>query len=184
MRKLGLIDYPTIIKHPMDLGTVKRKLERREYKAEEEIRRDLDLIWGNCKKYNKPGSTIYKAAEKMERSCGHLLSKFPSHSTMLRKRNPLDETRNLDDGTLSVKVLLFKKLKELDSTKLRELIQELIRKHPNCVKEVNLCLTQIENDGLKIRFDELGTEQLRDLIKFVDGFINVAERPIENHHHA
>jgi Bromodomain len=120
----------------MDLGTVKRKLERREYRTEDEIRRDLELVWNNCKRYNKPGSTIYKAAEKMERSCAHVLSKFPSNSTMLRKRNPLDEIYNTDDGTLSVKVLLFKKLKELDGTKLRELIQELIRKHPSCVKEV------------------------------------------------
>lgn len=119
----------------MDLGTVKRKLEKLEFNSEDEIRRDLDLIWSNCKRYNQPGSQVYKAAEKMEKSCNQILSKIPSQS-MLRKRNPLDEARDADDGTLAAKVLLFKKIKELDNTKLRELVQELIRKHPGCIKEV------------------------------------------------
>lgn len=123
----------------MDLGTVKRKLEKLEYSSEDEIRRDLDLIWSNCKKYNQPGSQVYKAAEKMEKSSNQILSKIPSQS-MLRKRNPLDDTRDVDDGTLAAKVLLFKKIKELDNTKLRELVQELIRKHPGCIKEVQFGL--------------------------------------------
>ena len=119
----------------MDLGSVKRKLEKQEYTSEDEIRRDLELIWSNCKRYNQPGSQVYKAAEKMEKSSNQILSKIPNQS-MLRKRNPLDDTRDGDDGTLAAKVLLFKKIKELDNTKLRELIQELIRKHPGCIKEV------------------------------------------------
>lgn len=123
----------------MDLGTVKKKLEKLEYTTEDEVRRDLDLIWSNCKRYNEPGSHVYKAAEKMEKSCNQILSKVPSQS-MLRKRNPLDDTRDSDDGALAAKVLLFKKIKELDNTKLRELVQELIRKHPGCIKEVETTL--------------------------------------------
>lgn len=125
----------------MDLGTLKKKLEKLEYASEDEIRRDFDLIWTNCKRYNQPGSQVYRAAEKMEKSCNQILAKLPSQS-MLRKRNPQDETRDPDDGTLAAKVLLFKKIKELDNTKLRELIQELIRKHPGCIKEVGSGLTR------------------------------------------
>ena len=37
-------------------------------------------------------------------------------------------------------------------------------------------MTKIDNDGLKIKVDDLSVDQLRDLIKFVDGFINSQER--------
>ena len=69
-----------------------------------------------------------------------------------------------DPGTLSVKVLLFKKLRELESSKLREIVQELIQRYPKCIKE-------IDADGLKLRLDDLTAEQLKDIIQIVDGVI-------------
>ena len=38
---LGLTDYLTIIKTPMDLGTVKRKLKNNKYKYVEEVLEDI-----------------------------------------------------------------------------------------------------------------------------------------------
>ena len=49
---LGLLDYPTIIKHPMDLGTCKNKLLNGEYKIFQEFIDDVNLIWENCRNYN------------------------------------------------------------------------------------------------------------------------------------
>ncbi|KAI4293560.1 hypothetical protein PAPHI01_2835, partial [Pancytospora philotis] len=43
-------DYSTVIKHPMDLGTVGRKLAL--YRDIHEFKKDLDLIWSNCLLYN------------------------------------------------------------------------------------------------------------------------------------
>lgn len=43
-------DYYTIIKEPMDLNTVHRKLLK--YKNYQEFKYDLDLIWNNCLTYN------------------------------------------------------------------------------------------------------------------------------------
>jgi hypothetical protein len=44
-------NYYTIIKRPMDLGTVKRKMGM--YRSYAEFRADLDLIWNNCLAYNE-----------------------------------------------------------------------------------------------------------------------------------
>ena len=132
---MGLMDYLMIIKEPMDLGTVKKKLDRKEYTSESSIRSDIDLIWANCKRYNQPGSDIYRAAEKMEKLCKSRLTNSNCTQGLLRKRNPQDETKEQEDGSMAAKVLFFKKVKELDSTKLRELVQELINKHPSCIKE-------------------------------------------------
>ncbi len=49
----NLIDYPMIIKKPMDLGTVKKNLNNNVYETVEDFLRDIDLIWTNCKTYNK-----------------------------------------------------------------------------------------------------------------------------------
>ena len=122
----------------MDLGTIRRKLETRSYLSEAEIRYDFELVWGNCKKYNQPGSDIYKVADKLEKIFKNQLAQFGS-LFIPKKRNPLDDIhmKEGDDGSFGTKVQFFKKIKELEPGKLRELIQELIRKHPGCIKDVS-----------------------------------------------
>jgi hypothetical protein len=53
---LGLDDYPMIIKHPMDISTVKKKLKASKYSTISEAMADLQLIWDNCRTYNQVGS--------------------------------------------------------------------------------------------------------------------------------
>ena len=62
-KNLELFDYPKIVKKPMDLGTVKRKLERNQYENVAECAEDIRLIWTNCKTYNADGSDFYLLAE-------------------------------------------------------------------------------------------------------------------------
>ncbi|CAD8094714.1 unnamed protein product [Paramecium sonneborni] len=66
-KALNLHDYITIVKKPMDLGTVQRKLNSNTYKTVEECLDDIQLIWDNCKLYNGSQSWITKIAEKLER---------------------------------------------------------------------------------------------------------------------
>jgi hypothetical protein len=64
---LGLYDYPTIIKRPMDLSTVLKNLNKNKFKTIEAFLDDIDLIWKNCKTYNQVESPIYEQAENMEK---------------------------------------------------------------------------------------------------------------------
>ena len=50
--KAGMTTYPSIVKTPMDLGTVTKKLEEGSYKNVAQIRVDLELIWENCIAFN------------------------------------------------------------------------------------------------------------------------------------
>lgn len=61
------MDYPTIIKRPMDFDTLKKALLANKFSTYEEFFADLQLIWDNCKLYNMIGSEIYKLAERMEK---------------------------------------------------------------------------------------------------------------------
>lgn len=54
-RGLGLEDYPVVIKKPMDLGTVKRLLEKGCYGNLDDVAADVRLIWKNCRTYNCGG---------------------------------------------------------------------------------------------------------------------------------
>jgi hypothetical protein len=50
--KLQIPDYPSIIRSPMDLSTVRSKLKDYKYYYIEQCLLDLHLIWRNCRTYN------------------------------------------------------------------------------------------------------------------------------------
>ena len=93
-KALGLFDYHQIVKYPMDLGTIKSRIERQiksgkgRYSSPEDVFSDVCLVWNNCKLYNVEGSPIYadclfvqKAFEK------HWAEKdLPTHCTSEKKR--------------------------------------------------------------------------------------------------
>lgn len=58
-------DYLTVVKKPMDLGTVREKLNRGQYTCVEDLREDIDLIWDNCCLYNAPETEFYALAVKL-----------------------------------------------------------------------------------------------------------------------
>ncbi|KAJ0181087.1 hypothetical protein K1T71_003172 [Dendrolimus kikuchii] len=63
---LGLHDYFDIIKKPMDLGTVKHKMDSRAYKTAAEFAADVRLIFTNCYKYNPPDHDVVAMARKLQ----------------------------------------------------------------------------------------------------------------------
>jgi len=63
---LGLTDYHEIIKHPMDLGTARAKMDNREYKSPEQFAADIRLIFTNCYKYNPPDHEVVAMARKLQ----------------------------------------------------------------------------------------------------------------------
>lgn len=74
--ELGLHNYPTLIKQPMDLGTCKQKLADNKYKSFQAFFNDLALIWANCKKYNMDGSEIYQVADEMSKVANKAVDKL------------------------------------------------------------------------------------------------------------
>ncbi|XP_048346264.1 bromodomain-containing protein 4 isoform X3 [Sphaerodactylus townsendi] len=63
---LGLHDYCDIIKHPMDLSTIKSKLENRDYRDAQEFAADVRLMFSNCYKYNPPDHEVVAMARKLQ----------------------------------------------------------------------------------------------------------------------
>ncbi|XP_072816604.1 bromodomain-containing protein 3 isoform X2 [Vicugna pacos] len=63
---LELHDYHDIIKHPMDLSTVKRKMDGREYPDAQGFAADIRLMFSNCYKYNPPDHEVVAMARKLQ----------------------------------------------------------------------------------------------------------------------
>lgn len=51
--KLNLPDYHKIIKNPMDMGTIKKRLENNYYWSASECMQDFNTMFTNCYIYNK-----------------------------------------------------------------------------------------------------------------------------------
>jgi hypothetical protein len=66
--ELGLTDYIDIVKEPMDLGTVMKKLDGKKYSSQDEVAKDIRRIWLNALLYNMPGSKIYTTAKALSES--------------------------------------------------------------------------------------------------------------------
>mmetsp|Transcript_21645 Transcript_21645/g.34203 ORF Transcript_21645/g.34203 Transcript_21645/m.34203 type:complete len:347 (-) Transcript_21645:207-1247(-) len=64
-KNLGLVDYPSIVKYPMDLGTVEKKILDGKYKDIQAFAKDMRLIWKNTFTYNVENSDIYRTAESL-----------------------------------------------------------------------------------------------------------------------
>ncbi|XP_051749746.1 bromodomain-containing protein 3b isoform X1 [Ctenopharyngodon idella] len=63
---LELHDYHEIIKQPMDLSTVKKKMDSREYQDAQSFAADIRLMFSNCYKYNPPDHEVVAMARKLQ----------------------------------------------------------------------------------------------------------------------
>ncbi|KAI9019481.1 hypothetical protein CLU79DRAFT_234322 [Phycomyces nitens] len=85
-------DYFEVIKRPMDLGTITKKLKSLNYKSKKEFSEDLHLIYENCLIYNtNPASEYRKHAIAMRRKTDKLLSRVPDISIKERPEAEIDD---------------------------------------------------------------------------------------------
>ncbi|MED6146666.1 hypothetical protein PIB30_036638 [Stylosanthes scabra] len=61
-----LPDYHDIIKHPMDFGTVRKKLDGELYTNLDQFESDVLLICSNAMQYNSPDTIYYRQARAMQ----------------------------------------------------------------------------------------------------------------------
>lgn len=62
---LGIPDYPTIVKKPMDLSTIKKKLDTEKYSDPWEYVDDVWMMFDNAWLYNRKTSRVYRYCTKV-----------------------------------------------------------------------------------------------------------------------
>ncbi|EFN63819.1 Bromodomain adjacent to zinc finger domain protein 1A [Camponotus floridanus] len=89
-------DYHDIISNPMDFGTIKYKLGNGDYETLDKFFSDCQLIFENCRLYNKEHSSVYNAGMRLrkyfEKRCKELSLNFNELSQESKvKRARFDE---------------------------------------------------------------------------------------------
>ncbi|XP_041761795.1 homeotic protein female sterile-like isoform X4 [Anopheles merus] len=139
---LGLHDYHDIIKKPMDLGTVKRKMDNREYKSAPEFAADVRLIFTNCYKYNPPDHDVVAMGRKLQDVFEMRLANIPdepvnnvaphhpckeSEPSSSSDSNDSDDESESDEECAQKLKLLEKQLFEMQE-RMRKLTEEALLK--------------------------------------------------------
>ncbi|KAJ1653566.1 hypothetical protein IWQ61_006334 [Dispira simplex] len=72
----GAPTYFDVVQHPMDLGTVEKKLEAHQYPTVEAFAADVQLIFDNCFLFNPPENFIHTQGKRVQTSFRRMLSGF------------------------------------------------------------------------------------------------------------
>ncbi|KAE8800156.1 Transcription factor GTE9 [Hordeum vulgare] len=67
VEKLNIPDYNEIIKHPMDLGTIKKKLDSGSYTSPSDFAADVRLTFNNAITYNPRGHAVHDMAIQLNK---------------------------------------------------------------------------------------------------------------------
>ena len=59
-------DYNLVVKEPIDIKTIEKKLANSEYRDREQFCEDIMKIFRNCKIYNQPETVYFKCASELE----------------------------------------------------------------------------------------------------------------------
>jgi len=169
-KTLGLDDYPLIVKKPMDLSSVKKKLKQNKYSSIGDVLTDLGLIWENCRAYNVIDSPISQQADAMERHMAEYCKaqklqigtkpkkqkdeEVKTQSEVITYEEKLDlteSTRRLSHETLAQFVMIVqaecpKALEELDNQRLQIKVDELDRRTFN--KLLDVTKTHLKSDDM------------------------------------
>ncbi|GMJ14006.1 global transcription factor group E8 [Hibiscus trionum] len=192
--KLNIPDYLTVIKHPMDFGTVKKKMASGKYASPFDFAADVRLTLSNAMTYNPPGNDVHIMAETLSKY-------FEARWKVIEKKLPI--TMNVDakpsisaeaievETNCDILPLKKKKInpkesiikpepvrqimtdqeKQSLSTKLESLLCELPENIIDFLKEHSSTEGQTGEDEIEIDIDAVSDESLFKLRKLLDEYL-------------
>jgi len=150
---LELLDYPKIIKTPMDLGTVWANVEAAKYENPEQFALDVRMVWGNAMTYNRPGSEIYKVAEKYLKIFDKKWSKFSKAEPKRKGKAATPDVGKAD------RIKFSQLVNQLNSDELEQLVKKIESECPEALSEEL-------DDELEIEINNINPETLASLNSF------------------
>ncbi|KZV58742.1 hypothetical protein F511_18767 [Dorcoceras hygrometricum] len=187
--KLNIPDYVTIIKHPMDLGTIKGKLRSNQYSSPMDFAADVRLTFENAFTYNLRGSQVHYMAEALssffEMRWKAIEKKIPATASESRasKSSVIIEPQNppsKKQKTASLKNQVNQEvdrplMSSLERQKLGAELEALLAELPDNIidflKESTVNGNQVNEDEIEIDIDALSDETLFTLRKLLDSYL-------------
>ncbi|GER48576.1 bromodomain-containing protein [Striga asiatica] len=190
--KHNIPDYFNVIKHPMDLGTVKSKLLSNQYSSPMDFAADVRLTFRNAMTYNPVGHTVHSMADAMSKyfetrwkSIEKKISSkadesAPAKSSVIMETEsaylPPVKKQKTTSTESSVRHETEKRVMSDDErqklgTDLEEYLAELPDNIVSFLKESTSNSSQVSEDEIEIELSSLGDEILFKLRKLLDDFL-------------
>mmetsp|Transcript_308 Transcript_308/g.438 ORF Transcript_308/g.438 Transcript_308/m.438 type:complete len:218 (+) Transcript_308:156-809(+) len=161
---LGLFDYPEIVKKPMDLGTIKKKLaSKTHYKDVYKVAEDVRLVWTNCMMYNADGSDFYILAQNLSKKFEEKFQKVLQDNGLVGQGQP--SQGNADLVSLEEKKAFAKSLYKLTKDEVGKILVELDQKCPAAL------VKNSSEDEVELNVDKITPTMFAELVTFANGCI-------------
>ncbi|TYH04310.1 hypothetical protein ES288_A09G287900v1 [Gossypium darwinii] len=182
--KLNIPDYFTVIKHPMDFGTVKKKITSGQYTSPLDFAADVPLTLSYAMTYNPPGNDVHIMAETLSKYFGarwkviekklpitmNVVDAMPS----IAAEHPIEKKITPKESILKsepVRQMMTDQEKQQLSTELESLLGELPENIIDFLKEHSSTEGQMDEEEIEIDIDALSDETLFQLRKLLDGYL-------------
>ncbi|XP_019414990.1 PREDICTED: transcription factor GTE10-like isoform X1 [Lupinus angustifolius] len=192
--KLNIPDYFKVIKHPMDLGTVKSRITSGEYSNPMDFAADVRLTFSNAMTYNPPGNDVHIMADNLSKFFGTRWKPIekkilatgsqsePSRpitaliETKIPDRNPPPKNNKITPHEINitpepVKRIMTGEEKHKLSVELEAMLGELPESIIDFLKEHSRDAGQTDDDEIEIDIDALSDDTLFKLRKLLDDYI-------------
>ena len=159
-------NYDAIIKYPMDLSLVRKKLAQQRYENVEDCLDDIQIVFDNCKNFNGAENAYYHLALRFEQ---HFQSSVKNHLGYLDIQFPkLDQQRQDSEKpellenpippnylSLYEKNCFSRRLRALLPNQLVLVLEKLIADDPDCISA--------HDKGLMVDMDKINHKIARNI---------------------
>ncbi|XP_054802837.1 transcription factor GTE8-like [Prosopis cineraria] len=200
--KLNLPDYFTIIKHPMDLGTIKSKIASGACSGPLEFCEDVKLTFSNAMTYNPPGNDVHvmaatlnkyfevrwKAIEKkIPKTNAHPVPAKSCAREDVEAARPVPPSKKRKIATIPhctevippAKQVMTDEEKHNLGMELESLLGELPGHIVDFLKEHSSNGRECGEDEIEIDIDDLSDDALSSLRKLLDEYLQVKQKSNE-----
>ncbi|XP_030020533.1 transcription initiation factor TFIID subunit 1 isoform X3 [Manduca sexta] len=101
VNKKQVKDYYNVIKKPIDMETMGKKIQAHKYHSRDEFLRDVQLLVNNCRAYNGPNSQFTRQAEAILKVTQEALEQFDEHVSQLEANISRVQQKMLEDAEQS-----------------------------------------------------------------------------------
>lgn len=195
--KLNIPDYYTVIKHPMDLGTIKSKITSSEYSSVLDFVADVRLTFSNAMTYNPPANHVHIMADTLrkffELRWKVIEKKFLKDSRPLQEKSGVHEEKEIVKSMPSSKK---RKITSMDhkvipdpasrimtdeekhnlSRELEALLGELPDNIVEFLREQSSNGRETGEDEIEIDIDDLSDDTLFKLRKLLDDYLQEKQK--------
>ncbi|XP_056259310.1 bromodomain-containing protein 3-like isoform X3 [Seriola aureovittata] len=158
---LGLPDYHTIITSPMDMGTIKKRLENNYYWSASECMQDFNTMFTNCYIYNKPTDDIVLMALALEKIFLQKVSQMPQREVEVlphaaKVRGKKSSTPGGPDGAVTTETATKKKALKRKEEATTDLLPGVVI---NNLSDLSESKRRRESSGLAVNPSKSGFEE-------------------------